>query len=151
MPNESDPTGRGPQDPGAKFDAGKAPIAQGVLQYFPRAIIAVSLVSLHGASKYSWAGWRDTPDGFNRYSNALGRHLVAEAIEGLVDARSGSLHAAHVAWNSMARLEILLLSLGPKALEGVQGVPFASDDPPQGAVPRPVASLPQHAPKGRVT
>lgn len=90
-----------------KYDAGKSPVWQGALSYFPRALGAVAEVSLFGAQKYAWKGWEDVSDGFNRYSDALVRHLSAEGKESL-DADSGLLHAAHSAWNALARLELLL-------------------------------------------
>lgn len=105
---ETDPAGKKPHEPGAKLDAGKAPIMQGVLQYFPRALMAVSHVSLVGAKKYAWKGWESVSDGFNRYSDALGRHLLAEEIDGPIDKDTQQLHAAQVAWNALARLELLL-------------------------------------------
>jgi len=105
---EFDPNGKNPHEPGAKLDAGKAPVAQGVLQYFPRALIAVSGVSGIGARKYAWKGWESVEDGFNRYSDALARHLLAETTEGEYDSDTGCLHAAQVAWNALARLELLL-------------------------------------------
>lgn len=105
---ESDPTGAKPHEPGAKLDAGKAPVLQGALQYFPRAIAAVSNVSLAGAKKYTWKGWEAVPDGINRYGNAMARHILAEESDGLYDKDTGSLHAAQVAWNALARLELML-------------------------------------------
>lgn len=107
--SETDPTGRNPRTPGAKLDAGKPPVLRGVLQYFPRALAAVAEVSEHGARKYTWKGWEQVPDGINRYGDALGRHLIGEAIDGLRDPKSDLLHAAHAAWNALARLEMLLL------------------------------------------
>jgi hypothetical protein len=104
---ESDPTGRQPNTPGAKLDAGKAPVLRGVIQYFPRALMAVSEVSAHGAAKYTWKGWEDVPDGIERYGDALARHLVKEAM-GPLDEDSGFLHAAHAAWNALLRLELIL-------------------------------------------
>jgi hypothetical protein len=105
---EQDPNGKKPGEPGAKLDAGKAPIFQGLLDYFPRALESVSMVSLAGSKKYAWKGWEAVPDGFNRYSNALGRHLLKEQTEGDVDAETGCLHAAQIAWNALARLELKL-------------------------------------------
>jgi hypothetical protein len=104
---ESDPTGRAPSTPGAKLDAGKPPLLRGVLQYFPRALQAVAEVSAHGAAKYTWKGWETVPDGVARYGDALARHLVKEAA-GPLDQDSGLLHAAHAAWNALARLELIL-------------------------------------------
>lgn len=109
--SEFDPTGRDPHAPGAKLDAGKAPIRQGVIEYFPRALIAVAEVSAFGASKYSWGGWGPVPDGVTRYGNAIDRHAVKAAIEGPFDTDSGQLHAAHEAWNALARLELILREL----------------------------------------
>lgn len=108
---EIDPNGKAQHEPGAKMDSGKAPIMQGVIQYFPRALQAVSMVSLVGAKKYAWKGWESVSDGFNRYSDALGRHLLAENTEGLIDNDTQQLHAAQVAWNALARLELKLREL----------------------------------------
>ena len=93
---------------GIKYDGGKAPIYRGCLGYFPRAVSAVSSVSAFGASKYAWNGWQSVSDGYNRYSDAMVRHLGYEAEGEVLDPDSGLLHAAHTCWNSCARLEILL-------------------------------------------
>jgi len=106
--NEKDPHGKQIKEPGAKFDAGKSPVFQGLLDYFPRACLEVAKVSLVGANKYSWKGWEEVPDGVTRYANALGRHLLLEAIEGELDRDTGLLHKAQVCWNSLARLELYL-------------------------------------------
>jgi hypothetical protein len=102
-----DPTGRSPHEPGAKLDAGKSPVYQGLLDYFPRACLAVAEVSAAGAAKYAWKGWETVPDGINRYSNALGRHIINKAIEGKYDPE-GFLHSAQIAWNALATLELEL-------------------------------------------
>ncbi len=91
-----------------KYDGGKAPIYRGAISYFPRAISAVAAVSGFGASKYAWKGWEDVDDGFNRYSDALVRHLGYEGEGEVLDPESGLHHAAHAAWNALARLELLL-------------------------------------------
>lgn len=113
---ESDPNGIGVNTPGAKLDAGKSPVMRGVLQYFPRAILAKSLLSAYGANKYTWKGWEQVDDGIARYGDAIGRHLVKEAIEGIWDLEvlndpvhpTNMLHATAVAWNADARLELML-------------------------------------------
>jgi len=109
--SEKDPFGISPNQPGAKLDAGKAPLWKGFLDYFPRAASEVSKVSLVGASKYTWKGWESVPDGYNRYNDALVRHFTSEATEGRYDYQTGLLHAAHRAWNAMASLELLLREL----------------------------------------
>ena len=65
---------------GVKYDANKSPVTRGALHYFPRALEEVAKVSAAGAAKYEWNGWRTVPDGFNRYTDALGRHLLAEVF-----------------------------------------------------------------------
>jgi len=91
-----------------KYDGGKAPVFRGFLAYFPRAAKAVAGVSAFGASKYAWKGWEGVDDGINRYSDAMVRHLTYEGQGEDVDPDSGLLHAAHVAWGALARLELIL-------------------------------------------
>lgn len=105
---EQDPHGKNPHEPGAKLDAGKPSSYQGAIAYFPRAIEQVATVSTFGASKYAWKGWETVPDGTNRYSDAMVRHLLTEGKGELYDPDSGLLHAAHAAWNALARLELML-------------------------------------------
>jgi hypothetical protein len=105
---ERDPNGVPAGAPGAKLDAGKTPVLRGAVQYFPRALIAVAGVSAYGAEKYTWGGWESVPDGVDRYSDAMGRHLVGEVIDGPIDPLTDLMHAAQVAWNALARLELML-------------------------------------------
>lgn len=105
---EFDPNGKQPNEPGAKLDAGKPAIWQGLFAYFPRACESVAAVSTFGASKYAWKGWESVPRGVERYSDALARHLIKEGLGESKDKDSGYLHAAHAAWNAMARLELML-------------------------------------------
>ncbi len=105
---ERDPNGIDPKSGGAKLDAGKPCLWRGAVDYFPGALRAVATVSTFGATKYSWKGWSTVPEGFERYSDAMVRHLVAESAESPWDNDSGILHAAHVAWGALARLEFLL-------------------------------------------
>lgn len=96
-----------------KMDMGKVPVWQGFLNYFPRAIIAVALVSEYGKRKYAPdapefnSGWRDVPYGLNRYLDADARHMLKRAIpsQGEYDDESEQAHLAHKAWCAMAELE----------------------------------------------
>ena len=105
---ESDPNGIKPHEPGAKLDDGKICAFRGTFDYFPRALEQVAAVSTFGANKYSWGGWRSVPDGFERYSDAMVRHLIKERKGEAEDNDSGLLHATHTAWNALARLELML-------------------------------------------
>lgn len=104
--NEKDPTGRGQHDPGAKLDAGKTRVGLVALG-FADALLAVADVGTFGAAKYSDNGWRQVPNGEARYTDALLRHILAEPA-GAVDEQSGLLHAAHAAWNALARLQLMI-------------------------------------------
>lgn len=96
---------------GLKFDGGKTPIVSGLIDYFPRSLIAVANVSDYGFRKYgSWGGWISVPDGLRRYTDAMGRHFFDEKRGLLYDPESQMLNPAMTAWNSLARLELGLLS-----------------------------------------
>jgi hypothetical protein len=94
-----------------KYDGGKTPVFRGGVSYFPRAIEAVAAISAFGARKYAWKGWEGVDDGYNRYSDAMVRHLLSESKGEVLDPDSGLLHAAHAAWGALARLEILIKEL----------------------------------------
>jgi len=98
-------------DTGMKHDTGKTPVYRGLFKYFPRALLAVADVSAAGYKKYkTWGGWLMIDDGLDRYSDAMGRHMLNEQIEGDYDEETGCLHAAQEAWNALARLELILRS-----------------------------------------
>jgi hypothetical protein len=104
---EADPSGKQPNDAGAKLDLGKNRLGL-VLCGFPRALQAVGMVGTMGSRKYSDNGWMSVPDGVRRYTDAMLRHLMKEAEGESIDAESGIQHAAHLAWNALARLELEL-------------------------------------------
>lgn len=104
--SEHDPTGRDAHAPGAKLDGGKPRVGL-VLFGFSRALTEVAKVGTYGAEKYSDNGWEQVPKGAERYTDALLRHLLKEATEDL-DPDTELPHAAHTAWNALARLELLL-------------------------------------------
>jgi hypothetical protein len=97
---------------GKKYDGGKAPIHQGVFQYFPNALLSVADISKYGAEKYqlqySDINWARVEGGRQRYGDARGRHILGEFIDGPIDPESGKLHAAMAAWNALAYLELIL-------------------------------------------
>lgn len=113
---EVDPAGLRPAAPGAKLDAGKVDVLRGAIQYFPNALKAIARVSELGAKKYSWKGWEKVPDGIRRYGAALVRHLVHDDAFAVDDGPGGLgaevLHATQVAWNALARLELILKERG---------------------------------------
>lgn len=95
--------------PGAvKFDGGKAPVYRGTIAYFPRSVALVASISNFGATKYAWKGWEHVPNGFDRYSDAMVRHLLAEGQGEIYDPDSGLFTIGHTLWNSFARTELFL-------------------------------------------
>lgn len=90
-----------------KHDAKKPRLGLVVLG-FARALQAVGEVATFGAEKYTDNGWVDVPDGERRYTDAMLRHLLREAQGEAKDPESGLAHAAHVAWNALARLDLEL-------------------------------------------
>ncbi len=106
---ETDPTGRNAHDVGAKLDHGKNRLGL-VIGGFARAIQAVGEVGTYGANKYTDNGWVEVPNGVQRYTDAMYRHLLKEASGEQRDDDTGLLHAAHAAWNALARLDLMLRS-----------------------------------------
>jgi len=109
---ESDPNGIGQHAPGAKLDAGK--VRAGLVLFgFAHSLEQVARVGTYGAEKYSDNGWMQVPDGVRRYTDALLRHLLAEAMGERIDPETGLPHAAHCAWNALARLDPARSSRSP--------------------------------------
>jgi hypothetical protein len=78
-----------------------------LLKDFALALNEIAKVSTYGAQKYSRGGWQHVPEGVDRYDDAKWRHMLAERHESH-DKESGLPHAAHEAWNALARLELML-------------------------------------------
>lgn len=104
---EHDPHGTAANTPGAKLDAGKNRLGL-VVGGFSRALKAVGDVGTFGANKYTPNGWMSVPNGVERYTDAMYRHLLDEATGEATDPQTGIAHAAHAAWNALARLDLML-------------------------------------------
>jgi hypothetical protein len=104
---EQDPNGLDQHAPGAKVDAGK-PRPSLILRDMARAIAAVVEVATFGAKKYTDGGWVHVPNGISRYTDAMLRHYNKEAQGEFYDPDSNLTHQAHLAWNALARLELML-------------------------------------------
>lgn len=105
--SEIDPTGKKPNEPGAKLDHGKNRLGL-VLGDFARALEEVGGVGTFGAKKYTPGGWVEVPNGIERYHDALYRHLMAYSRDDLRDRDSGLLHLSHACWNMLAILDLTL-------------------------------------------
>jgi len=104
---ERDPDGKDAHSAGSKLDAGKNRLGL-TINGFARALRAVGEVSTYGANKYTDNGWQTVPNGAERYTDAMYRHLLAEAAGEERDEDTGLRHAAHAAWNALARLDLMI-------------------------------------------
>ena len=101
---------------GIKDDNEKAPVMTGAFLLFPRAMIEIAKVSKLGADKYGVIlpdrNWLEVENNYNRYTDAVGRHLLGEAINGPTNLEGNTevLHAAQAAWDALCRLEIYLVN-----------------------------------------
>ena len=112
---ELDPLGLSAHTPGAKLDAGK--VRPGlVLGGFARALLAVSRIGTYGAIKYTDNGWMEVPNGTERYDDAKLRHWLTEKSGIECDGDTNELHAAHEAWNALARLDLIIRANEKRAL-----------------------------------
>ena len=91
---------------GSKYDNGKPRVGE-MLQDFAEPLLEVTKAWEYGANKYEERNWRKVDNGETRYTNALLRHLIEEETNPC-DEESRLLHAAHVAWNALARLYFIL-------------------------------------------
>lgn len=107
------------KEAGRKYDGDKSPVFQGLFQYFPRALKAVADISKYGAGKYNVPyrdkNWERVDDAVNRYGDALSRHILDHFIDGHHDPESTLRHFAHVAWNALAVLEMMIREGGKDA------------------------------------
>lgn len=88
---------------GIKYDAAKPRLAEMICD-FSEPLLEVCKVWEFGANKYGKSNWKDLDNGADRYTNALLRHVVTDSP---MDDESGLLHAAHAAFNALARLKFI--------------------------------------------
>lgn len=91
---------------GIKYDNGKLRLAEMIVD-FRVPLEELCKVWEFGADKYEKSNWKKLDNGIDRYSNALMRHLIAEDIC-IYDNESNLLHAAHIAFNALARLHFII-------------------------------------------
>lgn len=132
MPTQVPPSEE-PRGHGIKLDSGKPLVYTEFLRQFPRAIRLVARVGEAGskAPGHVRSGWKSVEQGYERYSDAFGRHILKEAILATVaepdshDPMADLLwEAATVAWNDFARLEHLIKQ-NAAATERIDGDPLA--------------------------
>ena len=79
-----------------------------VLVDMAEAVHEVCEVMTHGAQYHEPKGWKKIPDGVYEYTNAVNRHLSAEARGEVIDKQFGKHHAAHAACSALIRLQLII-------------------------------------------
>ena len=107
-----------PSDPAVRK---ATPIASGVLDYFPAALLEVAKVSKAGNDKHNPGQPLHHARGKSTdHADALLRHLIDR---GKIDAETGMRHSAEVAWRALALLQQELED------EGVAPLPRGARNP----------------------
>ena len=130
---ESDPSGKGAHEAGAKLDHGKVRAAL-VFGAFAGAFWEVARVGTFGANKYSDNGWLEVENGQARYDDAEMRHWLKSHMGEVVDPDSDLDHLAHEAWNALAKLQ---LKLDEEEKENENSV---TDEPEEGRAAPPLST-----------
>lgn len=99
-------TENAPASAGRKNDRKDGKVRMDLLPW--RELTEIARVYTAGAKKYGDNTWQRLPDGYARYKGAMLRHLAAVEAGEAVDAETGCLHAAQVAWNAIAMLHFKL-------------------------------------------
>lgn len=95
---------------GVKYDDGK-PLVGTLCRIFPNALLEVGKCIEFGTHKYPEVdNWQRVDDAFNRYQDAMIRHLLKHNIGKELDEETGLYHLSHMAWNALAILELYIRS-----------------------------------------
>lgn len=106
-PREKTKVERVKEHGGMKFCKGKNRVGL-VLQGFAVAIWEMGWVGTMGAEKYTDNSWQTVPDAIQKYKEALDRHWLEWQMGEQFDPEFGTHHLAHVAWNALALLCLLI-------------------------------------------
>lgn len=112
-----------PDDPQARKHI---PLATGLVDYFPSALVAIAALSAKGNDQHNPGTvlhWDRSKSGDE--ADALFRHFLQR---GTVDT-DGVLHSTKVAWRSLALLQKELEALGAPIAPGAKNVPKAKPFP----------------------
>lgn len=94
---------------GKKYDTGKSMVGT-LCRVFPRALLAVGECIEFGTHKYPDPGnWKKVDGAFLRYQDSLMRHYLKFQAGQVRDSETNLLHLAHMAWNTLAILELYLM------------------------------------------
>lgn len=99
-----------PKSDGVKYDTGK-PLVGTLCRIFPNALLEVGKCIEFGTHKYPEVdNWQRVDDAFNRYQDAMIRHLLKHNTGKEIDEETGLYHLSHMVWNALAILELYIRS-----------------------------------------
>lgn len=94
---------------GKKYDNGKSMVGT-LCRVFPRALLGIGTCIEFGTHKYpSPDNWRSVKKAFTRYQESLMRHYLKFLAGEIRDKETNILHLCHMAWNTLAILELYLM------------------------------------------
>ena len=94
---------------GKKYDNGKSMVGT-LCNVFPRALLGVGTCIEFGTRKYPKPdNWKLVDGAFKRYQDSLMRHYLKFLAGEIRDSETNLLHLAHMAWNTLAILELYLM------------------------------------------
>lgn len=94
---------------GKKYDDGKSMVGT-LCRVFPRALLGIGTCIEFGTHKYpSPDNWRSVKKAFARYQESLMRHYLKFLAGEIRDKETNILHLCHMAWNTLAILELYLM------------------------------------------
>lgn len=93
---------------GKKYDSNK-PMVGTLCNVFPNALLAIGNCIEFGTHKYpDPANWQKVEGAFTRYQDSIMRHYLKFLGGEERDKETGLLHLSHMAWNTLAVLELYL-------------------------------------------
>ena len=94
---------------GKKYDSGKSMVGT-LCRVFPRALLGVGRCIEFGTHKYPKPdNWKLVENAFIRYQDSLMRHYLKFLSGEIRDKETNILHLCHMAWNTLAVLELYLM------------------------------------------
>ena len=94
---------------GKKYDSGKSMVGT-LCRVFPRALLGVGRCIEFGTHKYPKPdNWKLVENAFVRYQDSLMRHYLKFLSGEIRDKETNILHLCHMAWNTLAILELYLM------------------------------------------
>ena len=94
---------------GKKYDSDKSMVGT-LCRVFPRALLGIGRCIEFGTHKYPKPdNWKLVENAFTRYQDSLMRHYLKFLSGEIRDKETNILHLCHMAWNTLAILELYLM------------------------------------------